>query len=123
MNTTENHSAEKDRVCIHPNHGANNHTCGPFLSCNDPGCPCASKTENAVTYTEVNEWAVQCRTRGGDLHTGRPFTTEREAISSGDRLAQINGSDWWLVSRLRIVTVETCPWREAERTLRPGEKR
>lgn len=66
------------------------------------------------TETEVQEWAVQCHTLDGGLHTGRLFTTELEAIESGKRLERINGAQWWLVSRWRFVTVNTTPWAKVE---------
>lgn len=66
--------------------------------------------ENDAIVTDCHEWAIQCHDRDGNLFTGRPFVTEREARESGDRLTRINGAEWWLVSRRRIVTVETFPW-------------
>ena len=60
--------------------------------------------------TGVTEWAIRCRTRDGDQFTGRAFITDREAIASGERLARINGVEWWLVTRRRKVTVETSEW-------------
>lgn len=75
--------------------------------------------EQARIDTEVTEWAIQCHTRTGSLHTGRAFTTRAEAERSGQRLADINGADWWLISRLREVTVITTPW---ERLTRPGKE-
>lgn len=53
---------------------------------------------------EATEWAVQCHTSDSKLHTGRPFPTREQAEESGARLTQINGAEWWVVSR----TVTTC---------------
>lgn len=72
--------------------------------------------------TDLTEWAIQCHTRDGDLHTGRHFTTEREAIESGERLERINGAQWWLVSRRRVVTVETSPWVKTEIPYSSGQQ-
>jgi hypothetical protein len=60
--------------------------------------------------TDCHEWAIQCYDRDGKLFTGRPFVSRREAEQSGARLTQINGADWWLISRRRVVTVETSEW-------------
>lgn len=63
-----------------------------------------------VTKTDTTQWAVQCHTRTGDLFTGSPKTSRKEAVESGERLAAINGAEWWLVSRRVNVTIETAPW-------------
>ena len=66
--------------------------------------------ENDVLTTGVTEWAIRCLTSDGDTYTGTAFTSRTKAEDSGARLTQINGAEWWLVSRTRVVTVETSPW-------------
>lgn len=66
--------------------------------------------ETETFTTHVDEFAVRCLTRDGELYTGNPRTSLREAVASGERLERINGADWWVVTRRRVVTVETSPW-------------
>lgn len=63
-----------------------------------------------VIDTEITEWAIQCFTRDGDVYTGSAYTTRNAAEASGERLARINGAEWWLITRRRAVTVRTSPW-------------
>lgn len=74
--------------------------------------------ESDAITTHCDEWAIQCHTRDGDLYTGRAHTRKSEAMASGQRLERINGAEWWIVTRRRIVTVETSPWT---RDTPPGE--
>lgn len=66
--------------------------------------------ENDVIETGVTEWAIQCFTRTGGVYTGSAYTTRKAAEESGDRLSRINGAEWWLIARERVVTVNTSPW-------------
>jgi hypothetical protein len=66
--------------------------------------------ETDVINTSLTEWAVQCVTRDGNLYTGRPMTSRKDAQESGERLTRISVAEWWLVTRRRVVTVETSPW-------------
>ena len=67
--------------------------------------------DEPTTHTNtITEWAVQCPTRDGRLFTGRSMTQREEAEKSGQRLAEINGAEWWLATRQQTVTVTTTPW-------------
>ena len=81
----------------------------------------SQSAENDAFTTDLIEWAVQCLTRDGDTYTGKGHISRKEAQASGERLERINGAQWWLVSRRRVVTVETSPWSCVLPPAKPNE--
>lgn len=53
---TSPHSGESGPICGHPNHGAADHNCAPFLPCSDPACPCGPKAASDPQISDAAFW-------------------------------------------------------------------